>query len=174
MTQVCCSQSRCPHGRPLLTRASTGDTQTLKGRSYSVSEGPLGPGALKVLFEPFKYLWQVWGLILNMISPLLPSCWGFSFLLGCGVSFSGRVQHSPVSGYAALNCNFGVLAEKDEHPSFYSAILLSGNWKRSVFIPVPKKGNVKVCSDYCTIALISHTSKVMLKILQVKLQQYVN
>ena len=46
------------------------------------------------------------------------------------------------------------------------------NWKRSVFIPIPKKGNAKECSDYCTIALISHTSKVTLKILQGRLQQY--
>ena len=48
------------------------------------------------------------------------------------------------------------------------------DWKRSVFIPVPKKGNAKECSNYCTIALISHASKVMLKILQARLQQYVN
>ena len=47
-------------------------------------------------------------------------------------------------------------------------------WKMSVFIPIPKKGNVKECSNYRTIALISHTSKVMLKILQARLQQYVN
>ena len=47
-------------------------------------------------------------------------------------------------------------------------------WKRSVFIPIPKKGNVKECSDYCTIALISHTSKIMPKILQARLQQYAN
>ena len=47
-------------------------------------------------------------------------------------------------------------------------------WKRSVFIPIPKKGNAKECSNYSTIALISHTSKVMLKILQARLQQYVN
>ena len=46
--------------------------------------------------------------------------------------------------------------------------------KRSVFIPIPKKGNAKECSNSCTIALISHTSKVMLKILQARLQQYVN
>ena len=45
------------------------------------------------------------------------------------------------------------------------------DWKRSVFIPIPKKGNVKECSYYCTIVLISHTSKVMLKILQARLQQ---
>ena len=48
------------------------------------------------------------------------------------------------------------------------------DWKRSVFIPVSKKGNAKECSNYCTIALISHASKVMLKILQGRLQQYVN
>ena len=48
------------------------------------------------------------------------------------------------------------------------------DWKRSVFIPIPKKGNAKECSTYRTIALISHSSKVMLKILQVRLQQYVN
>ena len=48
------------------------------------------------------------------------------------------------------------------------------DWKRSVFIPIPKKGSAKECSNYCTIALISHTSKVMLKILQARLQQYVN
>ena len=48
------------------------------------------------------------------------------------------------------------------------------DWKRSVFIPIPKKGNAKECSHYCTIALISHTRKVMLKILQARLQQYVN
>jgi len=48
------------------------------------------------------------------------------------------------------------------------------DWKGSVFMPVPKKGNAKECSNYCTIALISHTSKVMLQILQVRLQQYMN
>ena len=48
------------------------------------------------------------------------------------------------------------------------------DWKRSVFIPVPKKGNAKECSNYRTIALISHTSKVMIKILQTRLQQYMN
>ena len=48
------------------------------------------------------------------------------------------------------------------------------DWKRSVFIPIPKKGNAKECSDYRTVALISHTSKVMFKILQTTLQQYLN
>ena len=48
------------------------------------------------------------------------------------------------------------------------------DWKTSVFIPIPKKGNAKECSNYCTIALISHTSKVMLKTVQARLQEYVN
>ena len=48
------------------------------------------------------------------------------------------------------------------------------DWKRSVFIPIPKKGNAKDESNYCTIVLISHASKVVLKLLQARLQQYVN
>ena len=48
------------------------------------------------------------------------------------------------------------------------------DWKRSVFIPVPKKGSAKECPNYCTIALISHASKIMLKILHARLQQYMN
>ena len=48
------------------------------------------------------------------------------------------------------------------------------DWKRYIFIPIPRKGNAKECSNYRTIALISHVSKVMLKILQARLQQYVN
>ena len=71
VTQVCCAQ--CPCSRPLLTRTSTGDTQTLKGSSGSVSMGSLGPSAHKILFEPSEHLWRVWGLILNVILLLLPS-----------------------------------------------------------------------------------------------------
>ena len=48
------------------------------------------------------------------------------------------------------------------------------DWKRSVFLPIPKKGNAKECSSYHTIALISHTTKGKLKILQARLQQYMN
>ena len=48
------------------------------------------------------------------------------------------------------------------------------NWKRSIFIPIPKKGNAKECSNYHTIAFLSHASKIMLKILQARLQQYMN
>ena len=86
-TQVCCSQSSCPHRRPLLAQAPAGDTQTLKSMSGSVSAGSLGTGVHKVLFEPFKHLWHVWGLILNMSSHLLLSFWVVSFSIGCGGSF---------------------------------------------------------------------------------------
>ena len=55
-----------------------------------------------------------------------------------------------------------------EHPA------VATDWKRSVFIPIPKKDNAKECSNYPTVALISHASKVMLNILQVRLQQYMN
>ena len=59
-----------------------------------------------------------------------------------------------------------------------SAILensgVATDWKKSVVIPIPEKGNAKECSNYYTIALISHTSKVMFKILQARLQQYMN
>ena len=51
---------------------------------------------------------------------------------------------------------------------------MATDWKRSVFTPILKKGNAKECSNYCTIALISHASKVMLKILQARPQQYMN
>ena len=83
--------------------------------------GSLGPGAYTVLFEPSEHLWWVWGLILNVILPLLPSCWGFSFALGRGVSFFGGIQCSPVDGCSAVSCNFGVLAGKQECMSSYSA-----------------------------------------------------
>ena len=90
-SQVCFMQSLCPCGRPLLTHTSTGDTQTLKGRSSTVSVE--SPGAHKVLFEPSKHLWQVWGLILSAfcsschlagVSPL-PLNVGYLFLVGSNI-----------------------------------------------------------------------------------------
>ena len=122
VTQVCCTQSPCPCGKPLVTHASAGDTQTLKGRSGSVSVGSLGPGVHKFLLEPSECVWRIWGLILNAISPLLLSCWGFSFVLGCGVSFFGGISHFPVYSCSAVSCSFGVLAGEDERMSFYSAV----------------------------------------------------
>ena len=85
-SQVCCSQSPCAHGKPPLLRVPTwrrGDTWTLKGRSGSVSVESLGPGAHKVLFEP-SISDGCGVLIINVISPLILSCWGFSFALGLG------------------------------------------------------------------------------------------
>ena len=63
VTQVCYGQNPCPHGRSLLTCPSTGDTQTLKGKSGSVSVGPLGPG----VHRPSKHLFWLWGSILSTI-----------------------------------------------------------------------------------------------------------
>ena len=75
------------------------------------------------LFEPFVYLWKIRSLILNVILPLLPFCWGFSFALGCGVSCFGGIQHCTVDGCSAASCSFGVLTGEEEETSFYSAIL---------------------------------------------------
>ena len=119
-TQVCCTQSPCPCSRPLLTHTSSGDTQTQFWLSLC---GVSGSWCTQGMFEPSEHLWRGRGLILNMMSPLLPSCWGFSFALGCGVSFFGGLQHSPVDGCSAVSCNFGVLRGESECTSFYSAIL---------------------------------------------------
>ena len=77
----------CPCGSPLLTRTSAGNAQTQFCLSLS---GVSGSCCAQDLFEPSSRVWWEWGLILNMNSPLLPSCWGFSFALGHGIS-----PHSP-------------------------------------------------------------------------------
>ena len=105
--------------------------KTLKGRSGSVSVGSLGPGAHKVLFEPSEGLRRVWGLTLNVILPLLLSCWGFSFPLGHGVSLFGGIQHSPVDGCSAACCISGVLTE-DEHTSFDSILFARTKHRRKI------------------------------------------
>ena len=76
---LCHDQDCCTQSQP------TPPQEMLKHSSGSVSVGSLGPGA-QGLFEPSERLWWEWGLILNVNSPLLLSCWGFSFALGCGVS----------------------------------------------------------------------------------------
>ena len=98
-----------------LSHTPTGDTQTLKGRSGSVSVG--SPDAHKVLFEPSECLWQVWALILNVILHLLPSCWGFSFALGCGYLFlmGPNILLSMVSQQQVVILEF--LQEKSACPS---------------------------------------------------------
>ena len=82
----------------------------------------LGPGVHTVLFEPSQHLWWAWDLILNIVLPLLPFFGGFSFALGCGVSFIIGIQHSPVDGFSVVSCSFRVLAGEDEYTSFYSTI----------------------------------------------------
>ena len=89
--------------------------------------GSLGPVVDSVFSEPSEHLWRVWSLILNVISPLLLSCWGSSFPLGCRLSFSGGIQH-PLDGCSAVSCNFGILAGEDSHslstpPSFHKSTL---------------------------------------------------
>ena len=90
-SQICCNQRPYPCGRPLLTHASTGETQTLKGRSGSVCGGhcsfPLVLVCTRFCFCPSEHLWWFWDLILNMIVPLLLSFLSFSFAFGHGVSF---------------------------------------------------------------------------------------
>ena len=84
---------------------------------------------------------------------LIPSCHlveASTLPVDMGYLFFDGIQHSPVDGCCPQD------------------------WKRSVFIPIPKKGNAKECSNYGIIALISHASKVILKILKARLQQYVN
>ena len=76
-TQVYCTQSPCPCGRPLLTCTSSGDTQTQFWLSLCRVSGSW---CTQSVFEPSECLWQLWSLILNMTSPFLPSCWGFSAL----------------------------------------------------------------------------------------------
>ena len=106
-SQVCCTQSPWLCSRPLLTRTSIGDTQTQLWLSlYGFS----GSWCIQGLFELSDCLWWVWGLILNVILPLLLSCCGFSFALGRGVSFFGGIRHSLVDGCSASSCNCGVLA----------------------------------------------------------------
>ena len=99
--------------------------ETLKHSKAGLTQSPWGlwVPVCTVLFEPSEHPWQVWGLLLNVISPFLSSCCGFSFALGHGVSFLSGIQHSPVSGYSAMSCNFGILSGEDGHTSFYSVIL---------------------------------------------------
>ena len=111
-----------PAGDTLLTRAFTGDRHSKAGLAQPLVVS-LDSGAHKVLFEPLELLWLVWDLILNVISPLQLSCWGFSFALGCGYLFFGGIHHSPVDGCSVVSCNFGVLTGEDECTPFYSVIL---------------------------------------------------
>ena len=118
-TLVCCTQSLCPCGRPLLTCTSAGDIHTQSWLSLCRLSGSRCTHGLS---ESSECLWQVWGLILNMILLLLLPCLGFFLALGYGISFSVGIQHSPVNGCSAVSCNFGFLTGENERMSFYSAI----------------------------------------------------
>ena len=83
-SQVCCTQSPCPCGRPLLTNTFTGDTQTQFWLSLC---GVSGSWCTQGLFEPSKCLWWEWGLILNAILPLIPSCGASLLPLDMGYLF---------------------------------------------------------------------------------------
>ena len=121
-SQDYCCQSLCLHGRPLLTHASNGYIQTLKGRSGSVSLGAAvscctcSVCALQVSLEGMRFVSKR-----DFTSPAV--LLGFSFALGCKVSFFYENQHSPVDVCSPSSCNFGFIT--DEYISFYSSILMS-------------------------------------------------
>ena len=123
-TTGCVTQGSAPRApAPAAGRCSPPPPRETQTQFWLSLCGVSGSWCAQGMVEPSECLWQVWGLILNVISPLLPSCWGFFFALSCGASFFGGIQHSPVDGCSAATCNFGVLTGEDEHTSFYSAIL---------------------------------------------------
>ena len=121
----------------------------------------------------------------GMITHLVPE------ILECKVKWAfGSIIMNKASGGDGISSElFQILKDDDmnvlhsicqqiwktqQWPEDWNTHSVATKWKRSVFIPIPKKGNAKECSNYRTTALISHASKVMLKILQARLQQYVN
>ena len=102
--------------------------------------------------------------------------------LGCEVKWAlGSIPRSKASGGDGISTELFKILKEDVVKvlnSIYQQIWKTQqwpqDWKRSVFIPIPKTGNAKECPNYCTITLISQASKIILKILQATLQQYVN
>ena len=103
-------------------------------------------------------------------------------ILECNIKWAlGSITMNKASGGDGISAELFQILKDDAVKVLHSICQQVGktqqwpqDWKRSVFIPIPKKGNAKECSNYCTIALISHASKVTLKILQARFQQYVN
>ena len=99
-------------------------------------------------------------------------------ILECEVKWAlGSITMKKASGDDEIPAELFQILEDDAvkvlhsiHQQIWKTQQWPQDWKRSVFIPIPKKGNAKECSNYCTIALISHANKVMLKILQARLQ----
>ena len=111
--QVYCTQSPCPCGSPLLIRTSSGDAQTQFCLSLC---GVPGSWCAQGLFMPSEHLWQEWGLILNTNSPLLPSCWDFSFALGRGVSPHSRSSTYRLTGVSVtLDMGYLFMASPAKH-----------------------------------------------------------
>ena len=112
----------------------------------------------------------------GVITPLEPD------ILECEVKWAlGSITKNKASGGDGIPVQLFQILKDDAVKVSHSICHQIGktqqwpqDWKRSVFIPIPKKGNAKECSNYHTIAVISHTSKVMLKILPARLQQYMN
>ena len=109
--------------------------------------------------------------VITHLEPDILEC-DVKWALGCITinKVSGGDGISAISNPKRWCCESTVL----NMPANLENSAVATDWKRSVFIPISKKGNAKECSNYCTIAFISHASKVMLKILQARLQQYVN
>ena len=103
-------------------------------------------------------------------------------ILECEVKWAlGRITKNKASGHYGIPAELFQILKDDVLKVLYSICQQiwktqqwPQDWKMSLFIPVTKKGNAKECSNYCTIAPISHINKLMLKILQARLQQYVN
>ena len=102
-------------------------------------------------------------------------------ILECQVKWAlGSITRNKASGDNGFQLSYFISQKMmlwkcyTQYVSKFGKLSSGHNWKRSVFICIPERGNAKECSDYGTIALISHASKVMLKILQVRLQQYMN
>ena len=103
-------------------------------------------------------------------------------ILECKVKWAlGNITRNKASGGDGISVELFQILKDDSVKMLYSidqqiwkTQQWPQDWKRSVFIPIRKKGNAEECSNYCTIALVSHASKVMLKILQASLQQYMN
>ena len=103
-------------------------------------------------------------------------------ILECEVKWAlGSITRNRASGCDGIPVELFQILKDDAvkvlhsiHQQIWKTQQWPQDWKRSVFIPIPKKGNAKECSNYYTIALISHAGQIMLKILHARLQQYVN
>ena len=123
---------------------------------------------IKDLHDPYNYD--------DVITHLEPG------ILECEVKWAlGNITTNKASGGDGIPVELLQILKDDDVKMLHSICqqiwktqLWPQDWKQSVIIPIPKKGNAKECSNYCTIALISHASKVMLKSFQARLQQYMN